>query len=65
MDELDPVDSPVAYCNLCGARVLVVEILVHLRVEHDVDAEIEEWPDGEPVIIDTTLEPEDFEWAGS
>jgi hypothetical protein len=32
----------------------------HLRGAHDVDIELAEWPDGEPVVIDTTLEPDDF-----
>jgi hypothetical protein len=45
-------------CNLCGERV--ADLLVHLRVEHDFDEEIETWPDGSPVVIDTTLEPGDF-----
>ena len=52
-----------AYCNLCRPPkpMPLDEILVHLRVEHDWDEEPATWPDGELVIVDTTLEPSDFE----
>lgn len=38
------------------------ELVTHFRVIHPalVDADFEVWPDGEPVIHDTTLEPGDF-----
>lgn len=32
----------------------------HVRGAHDVVDEIETWPDGSPVVVDETLEPEDF-----
>lgn len=47
-------------CNLCDVKV--DGIFEHLATEHpEVFAEgIARWPDGEPVVIDSTLEPEDF-----
>jgi hypothetical protein len=49
-----------ATCALCGENVSVEELLLHLRVEHDMDVEPATWPDGRYVVIDTTLEPDDF-----
>lgn len=51
-----------AYCNLCTPpRRLQLDVLLeHMRVVHSQHIEIEVWPDGEPVIVDLTLEPEDF-----
>jgi hypothetical protein len=50
-----------ATCRLCG-QVMPVELLLgHLRGAHDVDIELATWADGEPVVIDRTLEPADFE----
>lgn len=49
-----------AWCALCGQNIEAENIMGHLRGFHDLDVEIEEWPDGEPVIVDKTLEPEDF-----
>lgn len=47
-------------CALCGERVAVAHLIEHLRVEHDLDAEPATWPDGSLVIIDQSLEPDDF-----
>lgn len=54
------VDEPMATCALCGERFPLELILGHVAGAHDLDIEIEEWPDGSPVIIDSTLEPDDF-----
>lgn len=50
------------FCNLCepAKRMLDSEILAHLKNEHDVELHFERWPDGEVVIHDSTLTPEDF-----
>lgn len=56
------------FCQLCidaglseeDARIPLDELVGHLRGAHDVDMEIATWPDGETVIVDNTLEPEDF-----
>jgi hypothetical protein len=53
--------EPNAECALCHAWLPVAEIFDHLRDAHDVDAEPATWPDGGLVIVDTTLEPADFE----
>lgn len=34
----------------------------HFRLLHPAN-DLERWPDGGPVVIDTTLEPSDFEVA--
>lgn len=38
------------------------EMVTHLHTAHgvDLDADLERWPDGDPVVVDATLEPEDF-----
>jgi len=50
----------IALCELCWAQVSVDEIEAHLREQHDLEVEIMRWADGRPVIVDKTLEPEDF-----
>jgi hypothetical protein len=52
--------GPIGICGLCGERVAAADLIVHLRVEHDFDEDVETWPDGTPVVVDTTLEPDDF-----
>jgi len=49
-------------CNLCGERLPLEQVIEHLRVMHpdDYGDGPATWPDGEPVVIDTTLAPEDF-----
>jgi hypothetical protein len=36
-------------------------IVDHLHDAHGIDTEVERWPDGEPVIVDMTLDPRDFD----
>lgn len=56
--------EPRFECHVCDPHVWlpIAEMLVHFRVEHDIDIEedVAKWPDGEWVVVDTTLEPEDF-----
>lgn len=52
-------------CAMCGERVSVEELLEHIRGAHDLDAEIATWPDGRMVVIDETLEPDDFDAPGA
>lgn len=52
--------SAAGTCALCGAKVTADELLEHLRDVHDRDAEPATWPDGSIVIIDQTLQPDDF-----
>lgn len=53
-------DEPTAICAICHERVPVELILGHLAGAHDLDVEVETWPDGSPVIVDSTLQPDDF-----
>ena len=52
-------------CFLCEppAEVPDDELGRHLLDVHHMDMEkvVDRWPDGQPVIVDQTLEPEDFE----
>lgn len=51
----------MANCHLCADEVPDVELLHHLRVIHPEQAEeFERWLDGEFLVVDKTLEPEDF-----
>lgn len=51
----------MGYCELCATEVPTLELLVHITVHHAAFSEpVLTWPDGKPVVIDTTLEPEDF-----
>jgi hypothetical protein len=47
-------------CALCGETMDATVILGHLRGEHGIEEELATWPDGEYVVIDKTLEPDDF-----
>lgn len=54
-------------CGLCGEEVDAyagVDLLHHLRQFHpdhfDSDIDFERWPDGEVVVEDLTLAPQDF-----
>lgn len=53
-------------CLLCGKKWPADEngresFFYHMRSMHpEFDTELERWPDGELVIVDTTLEPSDF-----
>ena len=55
-------DGPkaTATCALCRERFPLEDIMGHIRGAHDLDIEVAEWPDGGPVIIDQTLEPDSF-----
>jgi hypothetical protein len=46
-------------CSLCGYWFTLTGIELHLVEDHRQEP-FETWPDGRPVIIDTTLEPADF-----
>ena len=61
MSEGEP--EHVGLCGLCDPprRIAAAELIEHLRSAHGVPVVIELWPDGEPVVVDRTLEPEDFE----
>lgn len=50
------------HCNLCDGDFTMEEedVFLHMRIEHDLDLEPETWPDGQLVVVDETLEPEDF-----
>jgi len=52
-------------CFLCRPEREVpdTELGSHLLEMHNIDVSeaVTKWPDGEPVIVDHTLEPEDFE----
>lgn len=56
----------MAWCELCKTKVPDPEILDHVRLLHpdEYGDGPETWPDGSLVIIDTTLEPEDFTDGG-
>lgn len=48
-------------CELCLAAVPTDRLLTHLRMLHpDAYEPVETWPDGAPVVVDTTLTPTDF-----
>ena len=63
------------YCELCEEWIEhpaptddvyegIAAGMDHFRVMHpDTFAQIETWPDGAPVVVDGTLEPEDFDGA--
>lgn len=57
------MSNDVVTCGLCNRRFFADTILEHLLLAHDVEPktlEVATWPDGEPAIIDATLEPDDF-----
>lgn len=62
MSNIDDDDRlPKAMCELCQEWVPLREVLQHLHRFHPEHYEgMDTWPDGEPVIIDMTLKPEDF-----
>lgn len=50
-----------ATCDLCGDSIESVGLLLdHLSGEHGVTEPVATWPDGDPVVVDTTLDPGDF-----
>lgn len=60
MSVLEPEDGRRVMCEEC--KEWTDDILRHLSINHpDVWAEgFERWPDGEIVVIDDTITPEDF-----
>ena len=51
----------MGFCNLCETDVPTLELISHISMYHpDFYEPMETWPDGEIVVIDTSLEPEDF-----
>ena len=61
----------MAWCGICEEHVetsadnvmdAIEEFMEHCRVLHpETFDEIGRWPDGKPVIVDHTLEAEDFQ----
>jgi hypothetical protein len=55
-------DGPEGHCRLCHENHTGTGLLDHIRIMHP-DAwgdGPQRWPDGKPVIVDTTLDPKDF-----
>ena len=53
-------DIPIMRCLICHERTLDIEH--HLAFFHpDLDAHPDMWADGRVVVIDTTIEPGDFD----
>jgi hypothetical protein len=55
--------GPQSHCHLCHTTGLTTpEMLNHLRLLHPEQwgDGPGRWPDGAPVVVDTTLQPEDF-----
>lgn len=52
----------MATCGLCPEEVPDEDVLDHLRVMHpdQYGDGPDQWPNGDVVIVDTTLTPEDF-----
>lgn len=51
----------MGFCGLCLVEVPTIELLLHITVYHAAFSEpLLTWPDGEVVVIDTSLEPVDF-----
>jgi hypothetical protein len=50
------------WCAICQEPVPTQDLLGHLRVMHpeQYGDGPERWPDGRPVVVDTTLTPDDF-----
>lgn len=49
------------FCNVCEEDVPSHDLMGHIRVMHpDLYEEPLTWPDGSYVIIDESLEPQDF-----
>lgn len=56
----DELSGQTAICAMCepNETIALEHLLSHLWFTHGMKPE--EWPDGEPVVEDTTLEPDDF-----
>jgi hypothetical protein len=62
----NPHQEPGAFCALCDPprRVGAEHLFEHLRVVHGEEPKLATWPDGELVIVDETLQPDDFNARG-
>jgi len=47
-------------CTMCGRAETERTILDRLADQPGIDVRIERWPDGAPVVEDSTITPEDF-----
>lgn len=54
--------EPTAICGICDPprHVEIGALVDHFRIVHDQIVDVERWPDGDAVVIDDTLDPEDF-----
>lgn len=52
----------VGFCDFCQEDVPVIELVMHVTQKHRAFLGVIplRWPDGKPVVVDTSLEPEDF-----
>jgi hypothetical protein len=48
-------------CGLCPETLHnLADLNAHLRDAHGINEDFQRWPDGEPVVEDLTLTPQDF-----
>ena len=47
-------------CGFCGERVHVADLIEHLERKHNVGVDLQTWPDGDLVVVDESLVPDDF-----
>lgn len=47
-----------AHCHKCHENVHLIDVLDHFETCHLLKPD--RWPDGDLVVVDATLEPEDF-----
>lgn len=64
MSDAEPEHT--AFCNLCEPPAIMPadRLIDHLRLMHAYEMQPATWPDGSLVIVDTTLEPDDFAESG-
>jgi len=56
-----PPKPATGQCGICEAIMHPFELIPHVRREHpEYYDPVQCWPDGRPVIVDTTLDPDDF-----
>ena len=62
MYQPDAAPDDPCWCNMCvpPAELTLGTIGQHLQDEHGVPLVVHTWPDGSPVVVDSTLEPDDF-----
>jgi hypothetical protein len=60
------VADDIGTCGVCGARLHHSEAQTHLLTHGiDIERDAARWPDGEIVVVDQTLGPDDFDREGS